>query len=322
MSRGLDERSDAGLELSVVLVTDTFTTIEKVVAALSIQGTPERLELVIVTPSPEEVRAEVSGMTAFGGIRVVPVESLRALEGPRGAGIRAASAPIVFVGETHAFPQPGWADALIEAHSAGWTVVVPGFENANPSSAMSWAGFLADYGSWLAGLPGGEITRFPTFNAAYRRSALLELGPRLDVLLSTGDELLQALRAAGGRFVFEPSARIAHLNIARRRDWIVERYLGGLVTAHSRMERWPRRRRLLYAAASPLIPVVLLARILPGLETARRTSLVPASAYPAVLAGLVVSAAGELVAYLGGSAEEATRRMGEYELHKCRYAQG
>jgi hypothetical protein len=312
----------SGPELSVVLVTDAFATIEKVVTALSNQGAPERLELVIVTPSPEEMRADVSATSAFGGISVVPVESLRALEGPRAVGIRAASAPIVFVGETHAFPQPGWADALIRAHSAGWTVVVPGFENANPSSAMSWAGFLADYGSWLAGLPGGEISRIPTFNAAYSRSALLELGPRLDVLVSSGDELLHELRAAGGQFVFEPSARIAHLNVARRRDWIVERYLSGVVTAHSRMERWPRRRRLLYAAASPLIPAVLLARILPGLETARRTGLVPASAYPALLAGLVVSAAGEFVAYLGGSAEEASRRMGEYELHKGRYTRG
>jgi hypothetical protein len=318
MSRTVD--AGAGAELSVVLVTDAFATIEKVVTALSNQRAPERLELVIVTSSPEQVRADVSAITVFGRIRVVPVESLRALEGPRAAGIRAASAPIVFIGETHAFPRPGWAEALIEAHSAGWTVVVPGFENANPSSAMSWAGFLADYGSWLAGLPGGEISRIPIFNAAYRRSALLELGPRLDVLLSTGDELLHALRGAGGRFMFEPTGRIAHLNIAGRRDWIVERYLSGLVTAHSRMERWPRRRRLLYAAASPLIPVVLLARLLPGLETARRTGLVPGSAYPAVLAGLVVSAAGELVAYLGGSAEEPSRRMVEYELHKGRYA--
>jgi len=312
----------AGPELSVVLVTDTFATIEKVVTALSDQGAPERLELVIVTPSAEETRAHVAGLTAFGGIRVVPVESLLALEAPRAAGIRAASAPLVFVGETHAFPQPGWADALIEAHARGWTVVVPGFENANPSSALSWAGFLADYGSWVAGLPGGEISRIPTFNAAYQRSALLELGPRLDVLLSTGDELLHALRAAGCRFGFEPSARIAHLNIAGRRDWIVERYLGGLLTAHSRMERWPKRRRLLYAAASPLIPAVLLARILPGLETARRTGVVPASAYPAVLAGLVLSAAGELVAYLGGQAEGGSRRMSEYELHKGSYAGG
>jgi hypothetical protein len=318
----MSRRPDEHPELSVVLVTDTFATIEGVVTALSDQGPPDRLELVIVTPSPEEMHADIAEVTAFGGIRVVPVESIRALEGPRAAGVRAASAPIVFVGETHAFPQPGWAEALIEADSAGWTVVVPGFENANPSGAMSWAGFLADYGSWLAGLPGGEISRFPVFNAAYRRSALLDLGPRLDVLLSSGDELLHGLRAGGGRFVFAPAARIRHLNIARRRDWIVERYLGGLVTAHSRMERWPRRRRLLYAAASPLIPAVLLARILPGLEKARRTGLVPASAYPAVLAGLVVSAAGELVAYLGGSAEEASRRMSEYELYKARYARG
>ena len=100
MSRRPDERP----ELSVILVTDTFATIEKVVAALSDQGSRDRLELVIVTPSPEEMHADVAEVTAFGGIRVVPVESIRALEGPRAAGVRAASAPIVVVGETHAFP--------------------------------------------------------------------------------------------------------------------------------------------------------------------------------------------------------------------------
>ena len=82
----LDGGSGAGAELSVVLVTDAFATIEKVVTALSDQRAPERLELVIVTPSPEEVRADISAITVFGGVRVVPVESLAGARGASGGG--------------------------------------------------------------------------------------------------------------------------------------------------------------------------------------------------------------------------------------------
>ena len=177
MSRRPDERP----ELSVILVTDTFATIEKVVAALSDQGSRDRLELVIVTPSPEEMHADVAEVTAFGGIRVVPDGSIRARRrlaggrpGGRGASRRRrGDAPLA---------QRGMGGGAARgARSAGWTAVVPGFGNANPSGALSWAGFL-DGLRRLARAAGArrEMSRFPVFNAAYRRAALLELGPRLD----------------------------------------------------------------------------------------------------------------------------------------------
>src|SRR5205807_10668041 len=104
----------------------------------------------------------------------------------------------------------------------------------------------------------------------------------------------------GERFVFQPSARIDHVNVARPWTWLVERYLGGLLTAHSRMERWSWGRRLLYAAGSPLIPAVVLARVARGVTAARRADGVPLAVYLALPLGAVVSAVGELVGYLGG----------------------
>ncbi len=226
------------------------------------------------------------------------------------------------MGETHTYPEEGWAESLIDAHTDDWAAVVPGFGNANPSGALSWAGFLSDYGAWLALLQPRELTMIPTYNTAYKRAALLELGPRLDHLLTTGDELIDGLRAAGQRFVFHPSARIDHANVARPQDWLAERYLAGLLTAHSRMERWSWGRRLVYAAGSPLIPVVVLSRVARGVDTARRTYTLPLAVYPALVLGAVLGAAGELVGYLGGPVAWADRRMTDYEIHRHRYLRG
>lgn len=310
-----------GALLSVVLATDAYSTIEPVVRRLRAQSVASRIEVVIVTPRPEELRRDAGEGGELAAVLVLRVDGLVPLAAARAVGVRAATAPVVFVGETHTYPDERWAELLIEAHAGDWAAVVPGFGNANPSGALSWAGFLTDYGAWLGSLQPCELSRIPTYNTAYERAALLGFGPRLELVLATGDELVVDLRAAGRRFAFEPAARIDHVNVAAPRAWLAERYLGGLLTANSRMERWSWGRRLLYAAGSPLIPAVLLARVANGVTAARREGGVPLTVYPALLLGAVLSAAGELVGYLGGSVTSAERRMTEYELHRLRYLQ-
>lgn len=306
--------------LSIVLATDTLSTVEPVVSRLREQTEADRLELVLVTPEPDAARREIRALDGFAAILVVEIDDLVPLAAARAAGVRAATAPIVFLGETHSYPEPDWADGLIEAHEGDWAAVTPGFRNANPAGALSWAGFLADYGAWLATLPPREGRAIPTYNTAYKRAALLELGPDLERLLTTGDELLVRLRAAGHRFLFHPSSPIAHVNVTDLRSWIVERFLGGLLTASSRMPRWSTARRLLYAAGSPLIPAVVLARVAPGVGVARRSFDLPAATYPALVIGTAVSALGELVGYVGTPTAWAEERMTELEIHRLRYA--
>lgn len=305
--------------LSVVLVTDLVSTIEPVLARLRDQTVVGRLELVIVTPQPDAIRRESPSLGGFAAITVAAVDELLPLAAARAVGVRTASAPLVFIGETHTYPEPGWAEALIEAHAGDWAAVVPGFGNGNPDGALSWAGFLSDYGAWLADLEPRELSFIPIYNTAYKRAVLLEQDPGLEHLLTSDDELLRRLRA-NGRFLFHPSAGIVHVNVASPLAWLAERYLAGLLTAGRRMQRWSLRRRLLYAAGSPLIPVVLLSRVAHGVRAARRSHELPLATYPALVFGAAITAFGELAGYVGVPAQWAERRMAEYEIHRLRYA--
>jgi hypothetical protein len=308
------------LRLSVILATDRYETIRPVVRHLSRQTVRHQLEIVIVAPSAGPFSRDEDELQGFGAVRLVGVGSIQPLSAARAAGVRAARAPLVFIGETHTYAHPGWAQALIGAHAREWTVVAPAFGNANPKSALSWANFLLDYGEWLQGLPPREIGMAPTHNSAYDRGILLALGPGLERALTHGDQLTSLLRAGGHRSYFEPAARIDHLNIARLKPWIRERFFSGLLVGTRRAERWPAWRRLVYFCGSPLIPAVLLARMRKPLRVLGHETRLPAGTRPAMALGAVISAFGEMVGYAFAAAEGAEEHMLEYELHKVKYA--
>ena len=213
--------------ISVILGTDRYETIRPVEECLRRQTVKHRLELVIIAPDRKSFEMSESDTAGLAAVRFVEVGSVERLAPARAAGVRAASAPIVVIGETHTYPHPEWAEALIRAHAQPWAVIVPGFGNANPDGSLSWAIFLLDYGRWMAGLPAAEIGLTPTHNSSYKRDVLLELGPDLDAVLAHGDALSLHLEARGHRGYFEPAARIDHLNVSRPGPWLNERFLGG-----------------------------------------------------------------------------------------------
>jgi hypothetical protein len=234
--------------------------------------------------------------------------------------VRAARAPQVFIGETHTYPHPTWAESLVKAQEGPWAGLIPGFGNANPVNALSWAIFLLDYGQWLHVMPPRESAIAPTHNGAFRRQVLLDLGDDLDHALHQGDRLTLLLQSRAHRMYFEPVARIDHLNCARWGPWLEERFLGGRLLGGRRAERWAWPQRLVYVLGAPLIPIVLALRLRPVLAAARRAGLLPRGTLAALLAGGAVSAAGEMTSYLLGPRPDAESRMMEFELHKVRYA--
>lgn len=303
--------------ISVVIVTDHYETIRLVLGKLAQQTVSEQIEVVIVVPAGV-VFERGAGELARYGLRMVEVDDIRPLSRARAAGVRAATAPVIFLGETHSFPHPEFAAALIDAHENAWDVVVPGLGNANPDGALSWAAFLMDYGQWLEDLPGGMVAGGPTWNTSYKRAVLLDVGDRLERVLSSGDELPLLLRARGSKVFFEPRARIGHTNVARN-GWIDERYLAGLLIGANRRGMWSPAKRFLYVCASPIIPAVILSRIARSVGLLTRRGTLPAGSIPALLVGAIVRTAGEVVGYIRGAAPAATARMEEYELHKLSY---
>ena len=307
------------IELAYLLATDTYATVRPVIERLRRQTIRASIEVVLVAPTRGAIEELLAHQSEFGAIVLLehPVEDLAAA---RAFGIAAASAPTIFIGETHSYPHPELAAHLLAARARGFACAAPGMGNANPLTARSWAGFLSDYARWSATLPGGEIFHFPIYNAAFDRAALLALGDRLAPALSHGDELPLRLQAAGHRTYFEPAARLDHVNVAPSGHWAKERFLSGLLIAHHRSRRWALPRRLFYALCSPAIPFVLMLRVIPGVRAALGQQSVPAGTVPLIVLGFFIKGFGEFLGYLGWPAESAEAGMQEYEVHKLAYA--
>lgn len=304
--------------LSVILATDTYETVRAVIDRLRRQTLCREIELVLVSPSAAAIDAALTRREDFAAVKNIQVQSTE-ISAARAVGIRSASAPLVYIAETHSYARPDLAEILIPALSDSWAAVTPAIGNANPKGALSWAALLSDYGRWIEGLPAGEIPAPPPHNAIYKRHVLLELGDRLEPALGLSDELPLWLHAHGYRTYFEPAAQIDHVNVTRPRDWVCERFVSGWVVGSNRAKRWSLGRRLLYVGGSALIPAVLLWRILPGAWQNIRSRHLPFATIPAMIAAAILKAAGELCGYVGGTPDYAEHQMQEYEVHKLAY---
>lgn len=301
--------------LSVVLVTDTWESIARTVRQLRAQTIADLIELVVVAPEDQGVHPDPDSVDAFARVEVIGVPEISSLSWARAPGIRASSAPIVALGETHCWPEPDWAERLLEAHGGPWAAVGPAVYNANPSGAVSWVNLLIDYGPWLGPTEGGELDDLPGHNSSYKREVLLAFGPRLENLLEAETIMHEELRRRGHRLYQEPRARVVHLNVTRLASWLGERFQTGRRFGSARGQGWPVWRRLAYAAGSPLIPLVRWLRLRRDL---RRTGIGRQLGLRgrALLAGaLVVSAFGELVGYAAGSGDSMFA-LSRIELHK------
>lgn len=306
--------------LSVVLPTDTWETIRTVVERLRRQTVATAIEVVLVVPSEGDAGLDRMDRGGFARVVVVAHGSIAPLAGARAAGVRAATAPLVFIGETHSYPHRGWAAAVLAAAERGpYAAIVPAFGNANPGGALSWAAFFSDYGAWVEGRPAGEIEDIPTFNSVYRRSTLLELGDRLELALAHGDELNVYLRTRGHRAIFEPAARLDHVNIAQPAAWLWERLICGWMIGGNRGRRWTWMRRIAYAGAWPAIAVVLAARILPIPRPAADGRRAPVGTSLLMVAGTWLKAIGEAIGYLLGPSERVEIAADELEVHRLAY---
>jgi hypothetical protein len=303
--------------LSVVIPTDRFETIERLVASLRRQSARGSIELIVVAPDAGVLDGHDPELREFHSARLVEAETA-SLPRARVAGVHAATSDVVAFAESHSFPEPGWADALIEAHRGPWAVVGPAMVNPHPTGTVGWAKFLVDYGRWVPPVAGGPVEDLPGHNSSYKRDVLLEYGPELERLLDAEWFLHKNLRNRGHALYLEPAAMSRHFSVTKLVPSVVEwfHYSRGFATSRSR--GWPLRRRLLYVVGSPLIVLVRLRSVI---EAMRRTgqSRWIARTLPVVLLTLAGSAAGELVGYAVGGGEGA-EGSSEYELHRELYS--
>lgn len=315
MSDQVDTAAHGIPTMSVVVITpDSYETINSLLRHVHAQSAKEQLEIVIVAPSLDALPRHLPASNGFHGVRVVPFGAVASsTAAARAAGVQAARAPIVAFVEDHCFPQPGWAAALIAAHREPCAAVGPAIGNANPCNAFSWANLLIEYSPWMEPAAAGPVDHLPGHNSSYKRTILLEYGPALETMLESESIMHWDLRAKGFDLLLEPAAVALHVNFTTMAASTRLRFHGGRMFAAARARRWSHGRRMAYAAAAPLIPLVRLRRILAQIRRRRKAAL-PMSTFPVLLLLLACDAAGEMAGYLGGAGAEA-QRAGEFEFH-------
>jgi glycosyltransferase involved in cell wall biosynthesis len=302
-------------DLSVILVTpDCYETIRKTVTSLRAQTVRERLELVIVCPSKDSLRLIESETDGFASICVIEFGEIRTLAVARVAGIHAASAPLVALGEDHAFPEPGWAEALIAEHRQPWAAVGPAFLNGNPG-LMSWMSLVMDYGRWLEPVTGGITDDVPGHNSAWKRDLLLEYGSALERMMQAPTLMHWDMQAKGHQLYLEPAAQVRHVNITRLHSFILDHFYGAQIFAAARASDWSWLQRLLYVAATPVLTARTLGEWLSHIRRIAPAPKLLPRAWPLLLLSLAIWSAGEMIGYVLGMGKAEQRTL-DYDANR------
>jgi len=292
--------------------------VRRLVDALGQQTARARMELIFVFPRSAPVALDPERVAGFERSEVVRVDDMHSTSVARAAGIRAARAPVVALTEDHSLPEPGWAEALIEAHRGDWAAVGPAVRNGNANSLLSWVNLVIEYVDWLYPAPGGEAEHLPGHNSSYKRAELNAYGDELASWLDAESVLHWDLRARGRRLALEPRAVTRHYNFSRFGPTLKLRYNAGRQFAGMCRLRWSLARRWLYFCGSPLIPFVRGWRIFRKMRrTGRPAHLLP-RLLPACFFMLTIETVGQAIGFLFGPGDTG-RYIAAIDFHREEY---
>ncbi len=299
-------------ELSAILITGSdIDILRRSISYLDKQTAKSKIELVIVCPSLGDMNVREGELDSFSAAELVELPDFISVGDAFAAGISRANSPIVAYVEEHSYPDPGWAQAILDAHRGPWAAVGWGIENANPEKMVSWAIMFADFGPWVELASSQEMDRLPGHHCSYKREILAGFGDQLGSLLEIETVLHHKLREAGYRLYCESSTRSAHVNVSKLSSFVEAEFFGSRIYGSRRMrsEKWSTLERLIHMLATPLVPFLLLRRMNQDIVRSGRARQL----YPRILPYLIlrgwVHSFGELIGYLFGPGQAPTKRM-------------
>ncbi len=307
--------------LSYILVAPyTFDDVRTTLEYVRRQSICDQIELILVTSASQPFIVDEPIVRDFHSVKIVPLPQITSIGMANAVGVQHASAPVTIFGEDHAFPQPGWAQAILDAYDTDtdYAAVGPRVLNGNPGSLLSWADFLLGYGKWMNPSARGEIDMLPGHNSSYRREVLLTYGDRLAAFLESEAVLHDDLRVHGHRLYLQADATIRHVNYSRFSAWITASFYNGQVYAGTRSKNWSLAKRIVYTLGAVLIPFIRYKRCIDEIRLAPEVTTLLTRLAPILFFDFIVSSTGEMVGYaLGvGKGVEVLRR---YEFLRNKY---
>jgi glycosyltransferase involved in cell wall biosynthesis len=285
--------------LSVVIASiDGQAALMRCVESLITQAGAEPIEIVVAACCSAEAAASLSAR--FPGVRLLHFSERKSIPELRAIGLLEASGDIVAMTEDHCVADWEWARFLLRAHAESPAGAIGGpVENGATIRAIDWAVYFCEYGRYMSPVPRGSTNDLPGPNVSYKRSALEEFRDLLSPptwepfwhwrLMSRGIDLQN-----------EPKAVIVHRKNFTFAGFWSERYHYARSFAGMRVEGAPLWKRAMFAAGTPLLPPVLIIRMLRQILPKRRHVGHLLRSLPLIGIFTLSWAAGELVGYTSG----------------------
>jgi hypothetical protein len=301
-------------QLSAILYAPNgLASVRRTIAHLQSQDGPE-VELVLAVPT--------GSLPEFPDFPPLCVRTLEVNPGTSTAtawslAAQVASSPVVVFTEDHAFPDPGWAEALVQAHTNDWYAVGPSIENANSNSLLSRADMLVNFVDQYQ-RPEGPSSTLMGHNTSYKKAILLSMDVN-DLAEALRCEILLHRKWGDRHCLHLPQACVRHVNISLPIPFAKHKVLGGVVFGGERCRHWPISRRLVYLCGSwaiPLLRAVKIGHALSSLPKEKRAPFLPALAWVGL--ALILHATGEALGYLVGPklAEKTYPAYSQFEKHR------
>jgi hypothetical protein len=313
-----DKQASAPALSAIMLVNGPYDSVRRTMSYLQAQTVAEQMEIILVTPSYEQLKLEESELACFHSWRVVEIGEITSIARGYVAGISQANAPIVALTQDHAFPDNKWAELFIAAHQQHWAAVGPKMGNGNPNTMISWADFYISYGEWAHPASSGAVRHLPGHNSSYKRDILIEYGNELEDLLEAESVLHRRLKSHGYELMLEPGTCTLHVNYATWASWMRKRYYQGRQFVSAWAKSWSWARRLLFMFATPLVVCLRLWRLQRHICRGKAFGFLICLT-PALLLGLLAEGAGHIVGCAAGRGN-CIEKMTRYEFDRLKHA--
>ena len=269
------------------------------------------VSMEIIVPYHPSVEGIGRMRQKFPGVRFVEADRLKTFTPQGGSrehhdelrarGMAEAKGRIVALIEDHGIVAPGWSGEVVAAHRRGSAAIGGAIENGI-DRPLNWAVYFCDFLRYQNPLPEGESAVASDANVTYTRAALEAVRPVWKDIFHES-AVNQALLVRGIKVRLSPRMILhQHRLDLRFSSALKERYVWGRSYAATRGCLAGSARRAFWAAFSPALPVLMLARMSAMAFRKRRNFGAYLKALPLTAALVVSWSCGELTGYLTGRA--------------------
>lgn len=289
----------------MVVVLDGGANLARCLEALRRQENPPAMEVIV---AHDERLADVPAwQQRFSGVQFLSSPHQRNYPALRAAGVRAAGGSVIAATEDQCIPPPRWCASIVAEHAARPAAAIGGpVEKHRPDSLLNWAIYLREFGEYTPPLEEGPAAALTDGNVTYKRAALEAIaGAWRDEFHEP--QVHGALRARGETLWLSPALLTAQQRSFPLGFALRERFEFGRLYARLRGAGgagWPGlsgARRILLVLLSPLLPLLLTARVLLRAMRKGKYLGVTLLALPYLLLFSAAWALGEAAGYAGGS---------------------